>query len=124
MFTKWIYNSRTGAVNEVPIPTAILLSKSGTGWHGPFDSKEAALAFYEKNRAINPGWKEPAGLVSQAENIVSAANPMNIIGGVDIVSWLIRIGEIILGIVLIGVGVAKLTGTTNAVARIAKVAIP
>lgn len=41
----------------------------------------------------------------------------------DIQSWMIRIGEILLGIVLVGVGIAKLTGTTNAIAGLVKAKI-
>lgn len=121
-FSDWIYNSNTGAVNELPTPAAALLLRSGTGWHGPFDNKQRALDFYESNKAANPGWAAPAGIPDQIGNVVEAANPLNMIGGIDIGSWLIRIGEIILGIVLIGVGVAKLTGATNAVAKLVKVA--
>lgn len=37
-------------------------------------------------------------------------------------NWILRIGEILLGIVLIGVGVAKLTGTDNFVMKAATTA--
>lgn len=36
--------------------------------------------------------------------------------------WLIRIGEIVLGLVLVGVGLAKLTGVQNKISEVAKVA--
>lgn len=123
MMFKWIYNSHTGAVNQVPTPQAILLTKSGLGWHGPFDSKQATLDFYERNKAANPGWKAPTGIPGQVENIIEPVNPANILGDIDLGSWFIRIGEIVLGIVLIGIGVAKLSGVQNIVAKAAKVAL-
>ncbi len=41
--------------------------------------------------------------------------------GLNLEQWILRIGEIILGVVLIGVGLAKLTGTTNVVSKVLKV---
>jgi hypothetical protein len=49
-------------------------------------------------------------------------NPLDAFKGLNLGNWILRIGEILLGVVLIGVGVAKLTGTTNAVAGAAKTA--
>ena len=120
---SWIYNSHTGAVNQLPTPQAILLTKAGIGWHGPFDTKRQALDFYERGKAANPGWKAPAGIPGQVENIIEPVNPANILGNVDVKAWLIRIGQILLGIVLIGVGVAKLSGIENVIAKAAKVAL-
>jgi hypothetical protein len=40
----------------------------------------------------------------------------------NITVWFLRIGEVVLGIVLIAVGVAKLTGVSNSISTIAKVA--
>lgn len=135
----WIYNSRTGAVQQLPSPVATALLSTGTGWHGPFDTREEALAFYVNGKAANPGWREPTGVTGNIGNIPGAIVQQNeaaitgaasgIAGGLglsdeEIRSWLIRIGEILLGIVLIAVGVAKLTGTTNAIASIVKARIP
>jgi len=39
--------------------------------------------------------------------------------GLNLGDWILRVGEIILGVILIGVGVAKLTGTDNTIAKIA-----
>jgi hypothetical protein len=41
--------------------------------------------------------------------------------GLNLQSWLIRIGEILLGLVLIGVSLAKLTGTSNVISKALKV---
>lgn len=56
------------------------------------------------------------------------ANPSSIVGiataglNPNITQWFIRIGEVVLGIVLVAVGVAKLTGTANVISKAAKVA--
>lgn len=132
MADKWYYNSNSGVVaqyNEVTEWPALHL---GTGWHGPFDTKPDALNYYTTNKPKNPGWKAPTdSLKTGAANAISTGTS-DVTGAVkgvfglsddDIRSWLIRIGEILLGIVLVGVGVAKLTGTTNAVAGLVKAKI-
>lgn len=123
----WIYNSRTGAVITLPSLIALAQLKAGIGWHGPFDSKEAAIAYYNANKAGNTGWVAPTSLTGTVGNIPEAVAgtadaAQNTLGlsDADIRSWMIRIGEILLGIVLVGVGIAKLTGTTNAVAGLVK----
>lgn len=125
----WIYNSRTGAVIILPKPFAAVQLKSGLGWHGPFNSKAEAIAFYNSNKAKNPGWKTPTTDVGDTianipesvtdeigETVVDKLGFTN----ENITAWMIRIGEILLGIVLVGVGIAKLTGNTNAVAKLVK----
>jgi hypothetical protein len=130
----WIYNSRTGTVVLNALPFAQLSLKSGLGWHGPFDNKEAAVKYYNDNKAKNPGWIAPTGFFDSVGNVGNIATGtgeaidntiQNKLGLSDenIRSWLIRIGEILLGIVLVGVGIAKLTGTTNAVAGLVKAKI-
>jgi hypothetical protein len=42
--------------------------------------------------------------------------------GINLGGWLLRVGEILLGVVLIGVGVAKLTGTDNFIMKAAGIA--
>ena len=44
--------------------------------------------------------------------------------GLNLGSWFLRIGEILLGIVLVGVGVARITGAQNAVSKIVKTKLP
>lgn len=128
----WLYNSRTGAVMNFPKGYGYIELKAGLGWHGPFESKEEALAFYERNKAKNPGWKAPTGVAGNLANLPDAVGSQSsaAVGGAlgltdeEIRSWLIRISEIMLGIVLVGVGLAKLTGTTNAIAKLVKARIP
>jgi hypothetical protein len=122
----WLYNSNTGEIAPFPIQVATFELHSGLGWHGPFDSKQEAINYYNANKDKNKGWAAPVGLTDiggQLDNAgKSAANDIAkaTLGGVNIGVWFLRIGEILVGIVLLGVGVAKLTGTTNAIAKLAK----
>lgn len=135
----YIYNSRTGyAMNTalMPIPGQVQIAlKSGTGWHGPFNTRAEVDKYYNDNKAKNPGWKAPTDYFGGIDNLPDAAEDQagavaNAAKGAiglsddELRAWLIRIGEILLGIVLVGVGIAKLTGTTNAVAKIVKAKIP
>jgi hypothetical protein len=131
----YIYNSNAGTVLntvwQAPGPMADIYLKSGTGWHGPFDTENDVNAYYEANKAKNPGWKAPTSWTGALSNLPDAASSAaeaatKGIGLSDdeLRSWLIRIGEILLGIVLVGVGIAKLTGSTNAIAGLVKAKIP
>lgn len=130
---EWIYNSRSGAVNQLPWAVAELQLRSGIGWHGPFNSKQEALDYYSANRGANPGWHAPSGWTEQLTQIPStvgtaagdaaSAVKKDVLGGLDLNQLFLRIGEAILGIVLIAVGIAKLTGTANVVSKLVKAAI-
>lgn len=128
MAKKWYYNSTSGVLGNYDELTEWPALHAGTGWHGPFDTKADAIAYYTRNNAKNPGWKAPTDSLTQgASNTVSTAASA-VTGGLglnddEIRSWLIRIGEILLGIVLVGIGVAKLTGTTNVIASAVKAKI-
>lgn len=117
---SWIYNSHTGAVQQhLPQVTAGLL-RSGLGWHGPFDTKEQVLQYFEANRSANPGWKPPAGWRENITQGVESAE--EVFKGLNLESWLIRVGEILLGIVLIGVGLARITGVQNVASKLLRTA--
>jgi hypothetical protein len=70
------------------------------------------------------------GALNQANNALNAATgAVQCAGGivvgkfnvcVDLEHWFIRIGEILLGLVLVGVGIARITGVQNVVSNIAK----
>lgn len=127
MADKWYYNSRSGLVkqyNEIEMWPSL---HAGTGWHGPFDTKDAALKYYNDNKAKNSGWKAPTESLGQGTSNLAETGVQAVgLGGLtneNITSWFIRIGEVLLGIVLLGVGVAKLTGATNAVAKVVKAKI-
>ena len=64
--------------------------------------------------------------VNQALNVANGAigAATDVIGGFNLGSWFLRIGEILLGIVLVGVGVARITGVQNAVSQVVKTKVP
>lgn len=129
MAKKWYYNSSSGSVGNWEEFTVWPALHAGIGWHGPFDTKQAALDYYKNNKAKNPGWKAPTD--STLEQFGNAAGVPDALSGVlggglsdaSIRSWMIRIGEILLGVVLVGVGVAKLTGAGNVVSQVVKAKI-
>jgi hypothetical protein len=48
----------------------------------------------------------------------------DLLGKFNLSSWFLRIGEILLGLVLIGVGIARLTGAQNAISKIVRTKLP
>jgi len=81
------------------------------------------MDYYTNNQAKNPGWQKPttstASALANSSGVTAAVDKLGI-SNEAITSWMVRIGEIVLGIVLLGVGIAKLTGTTNVVASAVK----
>lgn len=53
-----------------------------------------------------------------------AANAIDTLGGFNLSGWFLRIGEILLGLVLVGVGVARITGAQNVISNIVKTKLP
>lgn len=106
----WVYNHLLGALQRWPRPYANVLLRL-PGWHGPFNTKEEAVAFYDQGKASNPTWKAPTGFLDNLGNLPSAYRDTakEYFKGIDLQAWLLRIGEILLGIVLIGVGVIRIT---------------
>lgn len=120
----WIYNSNTGVVEEVPSGVADIELPLGLGWHGPFNTHDDAINFYNLGKAANPGWKAPLspvpGNVGTAVDNAATSAGQNIASswlGTNIETLFIRVGEVLLGLVLIAVGVASLTGTTNFISK-------
>lgn len=130
----WNYNHLTGAVMHLPSVQSSVMRALGLGWHGPFNTKDDALSFYNTNKTAHPDWKAPTGALGNVGNAIGVAGDAVTGGGftkitdplghLNLGGWFIRIGEILLGIVLIGVGLARLTGVQNVVSKVAKVAIP
>jgi hypothetical protein len=104
-----------------------------------------AYANYNKAHPSNTPYQNLAGFISEIvakglANVISettqllgqlpvaaakgAANAIDVLGGFNLSSWFIRIGEILLGIVLIGVGVARITGAQNVISNFAKTKMP
>lgn len=86
-----------------------------TGLWGPYDTLAEAQAVKVKNAPTDPG--------TIAQNITGGGNLFGLgdAFNANITQWLIRIGEIALGIVLIAVAFAKLTGIDNKISTAAKV---
>lgn len=57
------------------------------------------------------------------DNMLPGVN-LDIFKGLNLGSILLRIGEVLLGIVLIGVGVARITGLQNTVSQVVKTKLP
>lgn len=140
--TEYWYNSQSGAIDTQDGIVQWFNEHTGINdlqrkyldWHGPFQTKEDAFQFYVDNKSAHPDWAEPTDSLWQTFKNNTGAYTGHVAGGVgdvlgihggqiDAGNWIIRIAEILVGIVLIGVGVAKLTGTGNAISKIAKVAI-
>lgn len=131
MAKKWYYNDDSGRIGEEEEVIMWPQLKLGLGWHGPFDSKQATLDYYTRMKPTHKDWKAPTEDLSTAtgnlaqDSAEATADILGFGGGtINVQNWFIRIGEILLGIVLIGVGVAKLTGTTNAISSLVKARIP
>lgn len=124
MAVKWYYNSNSGNITDEDENNYYfqLQLHAGIGWHGPFNTQQDAVNYYNANKAKNPGWSAPSdSTLGKIANVTGVSSALT--GGLNddsIRSWLIRIGEILLGIVLVGVGVAKLTGNPNVVASAVK----
>lgn len=54
----------------------------------------------------------------------SIPNPLDIFHGLNIGNILLRVGEVVLGVVLIAVGLAKITGADNLIASTLKTKMP
>lgn len=107
------------------------------GWQvvmGPFGSKQLA------EKAVPPSGLNAVGQIAGAAGQLAKTTPAGAIGigavsgvagltgdvfkGLNLGSWFLRIGEILLGLVLIGVGIARITGIQNVVSDLAKTKIP
>lgn len=60
----------------------------------------------------------PGAAAKGAENAVQS------LGGFNLSSWFLRIGEILLGLVLVGVGIARITGAQNVISKAVKTRLP
>jgi hypothetical protein len=56
-------------------------------------------------------------------NVIAKAINTDLFHGLNLQNVITRLGEIVLGVVLVGVGVAKLTGTSNMVSRAVRMKI-
>lgn len=125
MATVWGYNSDSGVIDSADSSLFWFAFHSGIGWHGPFNSKQEAIDYYNRNKDKNPGWKAPTDstvtAIGNTLGVGGLGSTLDKLGNLDIGNLLLRVGEIVLGIVLIAVGVAKLTGTTSVITKALKV---
>lgn len=116
----WFYNSLSGAIIQGPaIGDTIQLALPG--WHGPFASKQAALDYYQANKAAHPGWAAPTGLAGNVGNTVGAAAGAVAKGIAG--AWKLQLGntggllvrtlKVGVGLVLLVAGVLKLSGASR-----------
>jgi hypothetical protein len=91
------------------------------------DAEDAFIVLWED---ATLGTDLQTGLTGGANAIGTSVNAIpaglagfNIFHGLDLSQVLLQVGEVLLGIVLIAVGVAKLTGTSNVVASAVKARI-
>lgn len=92
---------------------------------GPFADRLHAVSAQKQIQAN--AWKGVAGWFTMASGGVPVTPGVAQTGvdwykGLNLAGWLLRVGEIILGVVLIGVGIAKLSGADNVINKAAKVA--
>jgi hypothetical protein len=103
----------------------------GQSWQvdaGPFQTKAQAQAWHPGPITVND-WVTAgiAGVLLGAGNVPSPTQAVAVgsavadtLGSFNIGAWFLRIGEILLGIVLVGVGIARITGAQNVVSKIVK----
>lgn len=82
-----------------------------------------AFVATELGGALSTGIGQTGTLLGQVPG-AAAKGAENAFHGLDLGSWFLRIGEILLGIVLVGVGVARITGAQNAISKIVKTRLP
>ena len=121
---RWFYNTATGLTINGTIGanfTAWFDSVNGhiAGWH-----QYNTRAQMEADIKAHPGWAQSVGGVGGEVGNLAKKPIQAALGGITQgwELWVLRLGEIILGVVLIGVGVAKLTGTDNIVMKAATTA--
>jgi hypothetical protein len=82
-------------------------------WQGPFATEAQAKA------GQNPIQQSP----NPVNDTVFAAENSDVIGQFNLANWFLRVGEVLIGLVLIGVGMARLTGAQNVISSAMKTKI-
>ncbi len=112
------FKSATGTTpSQMGVP-----GETDAGFKTQLQAQAAANAF----NAL-PVNQRSAGGKPLAPNLLTPIlkNPLsNVLGGFNLGSWFLRVGEILLGLVLIGVGVARITGVQNAISKVVKAKVP
>jgi hypothetical protein len=122
---RWFYNTATGLSIHGTI------GANFTAWFDAVNGHIAGWHQYDTQAQMNadikahPGWAQPVGGVGgEIGNLGKRALGLNdpIFHGVHVENWFIRVAEVLLGVVLIGIGIAKLTGTDNFIMKAATTA--
>lgn len=76
--------------------------------------------------ALSTGIGQTGAVLGQTPGAAAAGaeKAVESLGGFNLASWFLRIGEILLGLVLIGVGVARITGAQNAISKVVRTKLP
>ncbi|HEV2244907.1 MAG TPA: hypothetical protein VGR98_27985 [Streptosporangiaceae bacterium] len=121
----WFYNSHTGQVildtDAITAAGDMLRTKTGTGWHYYASQIDMLNAIQANN------WPPPQYQNSIGQNIANApkiaggvlGNLFSLSGGPFSANFWIRAGEVVLGLILLAVGVAKLTGAVPLATKVA-----
>jgi hypothetical protein len=96
---------------------AAIKAKYGIAARGPYPTQAAAQAAANTTGGGFPGANIPGNPGSAIKLGLS-----NLVGNYDLGHILLYVGEFLLGVVLIGVGLAKITGTDNIINKAAKAA--
>lgn len=112
----WYYDSLDNDVVHQNLAES-LANALVTYYHGPYSTEQEA----ETHTGVaGPPGTPNENLGQQAAGVAG----QDILGGINIGNLVLRAGEILLGIVLIGVGIAKLTGAENLVSTAVKGVVP
>lgn len=112
----WFVFPQSGTIQRQSNPV-LAIGLVTTGWVG-----YATQAGAECQAKINPSNPSNIGHTAASAAGAAAKGASDILGvsGLNLGSLLLRVGEVVLGIVLIGVGVAHMTGTDNFVSSALK----
>lgn len=85
-----------------------------------------AFVAVEAAGALSTGIGQTGTVLGQVPGAAAkgAENAVQSLGGFNLGSWFLRIGEILLGLVLVGVGIARITGAQNAISKVVKTRLP
>lgn len=107
-----------------PLSKAQVIQQFGTVNNGlnpsnGYATKLSAQVAANKFNAQPASKRETPGSAPNAPTAAKVPGPADLFHGLNIGGIILRLGEIVLGVVLIGVGVAKLTGTDNFIVKAA-----
>ena len=85
-----------------------------------------AFVALELAGALSTGIGQTGTVLGQVPGAAAkgAEKAVESLGGFNLASWFLRIGEILLGLVLVGVGVARITGAQNAISKVVRTKLP